>query len=223
MGSRGRQSGRYSDLLAEVVPTTPNLYIDDDTNAVGVRWFHEVPTDEFGIPDRIALLQLAIGATGCRTQWRGYLDTHHVVWPGADYRQRSNIEADSVAGAFRELGALKLRIPRQLHDLFHAAFSPPTMPDEDAMVQFVSEDMQIRSLLRTLLPDVDERKDKFIDPAREIGRYAAYLELLDHTHPTQIGHLPDLEYLASLSIDDARETLKLKRSILKYEGQAQNQ
>lgn len=209
-----RIPGRYAGLLNELVGVSDALYYDGIR--ARARFKHEVPIDEFKLPIRQALFERAITSVGGVTAWKGYYDVHHVGWPYSAYRALSTDDFESVGEAYRNLGAVKVRVPRQLHEYFHEVFESPPVPDEEVMVQFMAEEAQIRKLLEVLNFTKLERLQKTIDPVRESGRHAQYLHILSGMSPPEVGHLPDASVLAALSIDDARTTLLDKVGILKY-------
>lgn len=210
-----RPSGVYAGLLKELVPVADNLTIAQG-GVVKATSLHEVPVNEFRIPQRAELIQSAIGACGNKLAWQGFNDVHHISWPYTAYRKLSTDDFESVGESYRNLGALKVKVPRQMHDYFHVGFAQPPIPAEDVMVQFVFEDMQFRVLLRTLLPDIDERIGKFIDPARELARYAQYLDQLATMTAGAVGHFPDTEVLAALPMEKVKTELQAKVGVLRY-------
>ena len=212
-----RSQGQYTGLLRKLVPEAPNLYVDQG-GVVRAYEPEQVPINEFGVPLRAELVKRAIAGCGDKMGWLGYLDVHHVAWSHTDYRALSTDDFESVGEAYRDLGAVKLRIPRQMHEYFHVGFARPPIPDEDVMVQFLAEDMQNRGILRVLLPDRDERMGKFIDDAREERRRAQLLDHLAMLPDGQVGHAPAIDYLAERTNDEVRAELLGRVSILRYAG-----
>ena len=213
----GRRKGQDAGLLRRLVPETDNLTIGPGGRIVA-KELHEVPINEFKLPQRRLLIERAIGACGNKLAWQGNLDVHHIGWSYADYRALSTDEFESVGESYRDTGAVKIRVPRQLHEYFHVGFAKPPIPDEDVMEQFLAEDVQIRKLLRTLLPSIEEQRRKTIDTYRDLTRHAHYLEALSSMPTSEVGHLPGTESLARLTADEARATLRERISILRYAG-----
>ena len=208
-----RRKGQYAGLVRELVGVADNLEVGRGGIVVATS-LHEIPVNEFGIPVRQALVQRAIDACGGKTDWKGYLDVHHIGWPHSRYRSLSSDEFESAGEAWRDLGALKVRAQRQKHEYLHTGFEQLKPPAEEVMVQMISEDMNLRKLRWQLHPDPDEMMQKTIDPIRELARHVQFLDLLDSTPEGQVGHMPMHEYLAGLSTVEARKAINDRIGIL---------
>jgi hypothetical protein len=86
------------------------------------------PTDERGLVDIPATINLVKGVAPRNYQWAPNLSVHHFYWPGADYE-----EMGDTARAFRELPIHKGLVLREWENLLHMVTAPSPMPDEDVM------------------------------------------------------------------------------------------
>lgn len=171
----------------------------------------EVPLDEHGIPRRVTLMRQVLDTLNTQHIWTGEYDLHHVAWPGAEYRELVDSDGTMVGSRYRGAGSLKVRMPRQLHNYVHATTNPPKMPDIDVIRQYGIEHYDADRLYNTIkLTNYDDKEElACLDfEVQERLRADAYQRKLDAIKPGQLGVLPDLGYLAGLSIQEARPVLR---------------
>lgn len=189
-------------MLRELVPETDNL--EERGNSVYATYRYKVPVNEFSIPKRDALIYGAIEAAHGKLNWDGVYDDHHLAWPKNYYQSIVTDTDDALGRRYRALRSLRFFGPRQLHEYLHVGFTVPETPDSDVMVQYMVEEEQQRGLYALLQFSPEEREACVINAQSEIGRRARYLARIETMKPSQLGHLQDLNHLASLNIDQAR-------------------
>ena len=191
--------------LLPLVDLSPHLTIIDGrirgVDRIGV------PRDANGIPKRVEFLRDVLGTIATNHYWTGYVDVHHLAWPGSDYRGIQTDAEQSLGASYRGGAALKIRLPRQLHNYIHRISLEPPIPSIDVMQQWVLEQTQIDRLYNTIkhtsLSDFEVDDD-----AKELWRYSSYMAKLEEMRDGQLGLMPDREHLSRLEIDDARRTLR---------------
>ncbi|MGK2896166.1 MAG: hypothetical protein ACSLEY_00990 [Candidatus Saccharimonadales bacterium] len=175
----------------------------------------ETPVDEYGIPQPHLLIKDVLGSVAISRVWTGGYDVHHVAWPEAAYH-RYNDETESLTGSyFRGAAALKVRLPRQLHNYIHAVTEPSPMPSEDVMQQWIKEQRQVSRLYDTVSRKNLSDATDLSEEQREKYRFNNYRQKLDTMEDGELGLMPNREQLASIDIDQARRIL---RAIAKVRG-----
>jgi hypothetical protein len=167
----------------------------------------KVPLDGNGIPKRADFLRDVLGTVATNHYWTGYVDIHHLAWPGNDYRTIQTDEHESLGAAYRGAAALKIRLPRQLHNYIHKISLEPPIPPIDVMRQWVFEQTQIYRLYDTVrLSNLD--KFEADDATKESLQYRSYQEKVAVMRDGKFGLMPDREHLSKLELEDARRTLR---------------
>lgn len=69
-----------------------------------------------------------------------FLDIHHLYHPRSDYKKPVDRE-------FRNLDENKVRMCRNLHNIEHSVFEPPTKPDREIMKLAIEEDRNKRGTI----------------------------------------------------------------------------
>lgn len=84
-------------------------------------------------------------------EWRFPPDVHHLYWPREEYESVEEL-TDGVypARTFREVGANKILVPRDFHELIHAITVPPDMPAADVMRPYIAGWAAARKLFETV-------------------------------------------------------------------------
>ena len=178
----------------------------------------EVPLDDNGIPRRVALMGAVLNTIYMEHIWTGGYDLHHVAWPGKEYRQGFGLDGELIGAAYRGSGSLKVLLPRQLHNYVHRITEPPPTPDLDVMRQYALEHNQVDRLFETIrISNYDDKEHLSQLPfiTQERIRYDSYKSKLEDMEDGQVGLMPDREYLAQLTISQARPVL---RSIARVVG-----
>jgi len=173
-----------------------------------------VPVSEHGIPLPRELIRDVLASLATKHIWTGHYDVHHVAWPEAEYK-RINKETDSVLGGqYRGTAALKIRLPRQLHNYIHTVTEPPAIPDSDVMEQWVREKWQVDRLYDTVslksLSDINMPEEE-----RERYRFSNFQQKLELMEDGHLGLMPEREGLAAMEISTARQAL---RAIARVQG-----
>lgn len=204
-----RKGERFSvaddQSLAPLLDLSPHL-IEINNRIHGIEPL-EVPLDENGIPKRAQFVKMVLGTIATDHYWTGYLDVHHLAWPGAAYR---NLRADQdryMAMRYRGCATLKVRAPRQLHNYFHKITLEPPVPSHDVMRQWVLEQSQVDRLYDTIsLSNLAEANVD--DETKEMWRRSSYIAKLESMRDGELGLMPSREDLSRLDINAARHTLR---------------
>lgn len=152
------------------------------------------PVDDLGIPRIDIMLQGLLGQMATQAYvWTGKYDLHHMATPKADY----NVVPDNLGQAFRSLPALKLELPRQMHNLSHELFLTPKRPPAEAVMrQAILETEQLRTLYE--LTKYSE------DPSEvHINVYDALSDMVD----PRVDIMPSRELLAEMEFSELRNTV----------------
>ncbi len=152
------------------------------------------PIDEFGIPRVNTMVSELLGQMATQAYvWTGKYDLHHMATPKADY----NVIPDNLGQAFRSLPALKVDLPRQMHNLSHELFlTPKTPPSEAVMRQALLENEQLKTLY--MLTADNEDPD-----AAHLQVYDALSDMVD----PRVNIMPSRESLAEMDFLDLRRTV----------------
>lgn len=204
---------RLSDMdnrsLAHLVKKTPML--EYRGNGAVCKEKIEVPLDEYGIPRRVELMRKVLGTLEVAHHWTGDYDLHHIAWPGVNYRKITDSNGELVGSYYRGAGSLKVMLPRQMHNYLHAITLPPPMPTFDVMRQYAHEHDQVSRLYDA----ISKRSyDDFPELAQlpfwrqEELRGESYLRKLDTMTNGEVGLMPNIDYLADLTIQEARPVLR---------------
>jgi hypothetical protein len=97
----------------------------------------DVPLDEHGIPKRTEFVKMVLGTIATDHYWTGFVDIHHLAWPGIDYHNMREGDDRYMAMKYRGCATLKVRVPRQLHNYFHKVTHQPPLPSVDVMRQWL--------------------------------------------------------------------------------------
>ncbi|UTX51674.1 hypothetical protein KI440_01850 [Candidatus Saccharibacteria bacterium TM7i] len=160
------------------------------------------PIDEHGIPRVEIMMPQLLGQMATRYVWTGRFDLHHMATPKADY----NIVPDNVGKAFRSLSALKLEIPRQMHNFAHELFLNPRRPPADAVMrQAILENEQMRTLNAIMSDEPDSDKAQML----------VWDALMDMVDP-RVDIMPSREELADMEFYDLRRTVASLISVRRY-------
>lgn len=159
----------------------------------------EVPLNEYGLPQREQLLRSVLGVVAAEYAWQGYYDVHHVAWPYSAYRALNTDDFESVGESYRNMGGMKIKANRDIHDLVHLITDPPAIPEEAVMTQAIVEDLFLRNLRIVLLPTRAEMTGEYIDDTLEHEREQRYLEMLERAPSDTVGYMPSLAELEGLS------------------------
>lgn len=166
------------------------------------------PVDEHGIPRPSIMLDGILGSMAtAQYVWTGRLDMHHLANPKADYNVARTPQEGSLGGAYRGIGALKIELPRQMHNYAHAIFELPPRPNFDTMRQAVTEVGQAQRIQRVLgsysvapTPWHDERERReCIERVHDV---------LAQSEQPELGFMPPLETLAQMEIEELRAAMK---------------
>lgn len=178
----------------------------------------QVPISEHGIPLPRELIEQVLASVAVRHHWTGHYDVHHVAWPEAEYK-RINKETGSVLGGqYRGTAALKIRLPRQLHNYIHTVTEPPAIPDADVMEQWVREKWQVDRLYDTVSLKSMSEFD-MPETEREKYRFSNFQQKLEDMEDGHLGLMPEREDLAAMEITQARRAL---RAIARVQGFTNN-
>ncbi len=151
------------------------------------------PVDEFGIPRVDVMINRLLGQMATETYvWTGRFDLHHMATPKADY---TRVEGN-VGSAFRGLPAMKVELPRQMHNLSHAIFQVPTLPEDDVMRQAILENDQLRILNGILGEGYSDSETQF-----------RIHDTLDEMVDPCVDIMPSREELADMELYDLRHTV----------------
>lgn len=199
---------RPVDSLHSIVPLTPLLELDGEkVRPKDPDVMIEVPTNEFGIPQPREFLAKMMGSLATDHYWQGEYDVHHMAWPGSAYRSIKGRDDELLGAKYRGSAALKVRVRRQKHNLFHHLSLPPTPPSEEVMRQWVFEQEQVYRLYDSIklgsMSAIDVSQD-----IKEQLRHESYLRKLETMQDGELGLMPDKEMLSVLTIDEARRTLR---------------
>ncbi|MBC7764514.1 hypothetical protein H7Y29_02260 [Microbacteriaceae bacterium] len=167
----------------------------------------EVPLDEHGIPKRTEFVKMALGTIAADHYWSGFLDVHHLAWPGANYRDLNYADDRYMALKYRGCATLKVRVPRQLHNYFHKISFEPPVPSADIMHQWLLEQNQVDRLFDTICISSLSQFDINHD-AKEEWRKSSYIAKLEQMRDGELGLMPDREMLSRLELHHARQALR---------------
>lgn len=173
-----------------------------------------VPVSEHGIPLPREMIEHVLATIATRHIWTGHYDVHHVAWPEQEYKRINKETASYLGGQYRGTAALKIRLPRQLHNYIHAVTEPPVMPDTDVMDQWVHEKRQVERLYDTVsLKSMAELNL----PQEELEgyRFSNFHQKLEKMEDGHLGLMPERERLLSMELADARQAL---RAIARVQG-----
>lgn len=171
----------------------------------------DVPLDEYGIPRRVQLMRRVLDTMETQHIWTGGYDVHHMAWPGVWYRKLLDEDDGMFGSAYRGAGSLKVRLPRQLHNYVHTISEPPPMPDEEIIKQYALEHGQVSRLYDAIkLTSYEDFPELAALPFQnqERLRQESYERKLESMADGEIGLMPDTEYLAALTIAQARPVLR---------------
>ena len=161
------------------------------------------PIDEHGIPRVDIMLNRLFGQMATRAYvWTGKFDLHHMATPKADY----SVVAGDLGKKFRGLSALKVELPRQMHNLAHEIFEVTRPTGAAEMNQAILEVEQIKTIYSVA-------KDKDIEPGLAMSRIHGLLEGMSEP---RVGMMPELDALADMELDDLRQTAASLVSVRKY-------
>jgi hypothetical protein len=107
---------------------------------------------------------------------------------------------------YRGAAALKVRMPRPLHNYIHAVTEPPSTPDLDTMRQWTLEQRQVDRLYDTVSKG-NMANMRIPEEQREKYRFSNFHKKLDEMDDGYLGLMPEKEYLTTITIDEARRTL----------------
>ncbi len=208
LGIEGRPADRPAQtrLFNRIAQHTDLLRITG--NRVAVHEYVDTPYDEHGIVDKQRLFQRILGSVASDFYWDGsYEGPHHLMWPREAYRGARTGAHRNTAMIFRSSQTLRVILPRELHDYTHKITEPPLMPTLDVMEQYNTEQAQVIRLYDTVR--FHGLKDFALPHAeKEAFRFGQFHRLLEQMPDGELGLMPDKEYLASLSLHDARQTLR---------------
>lgn len=201
--------GEEANLLLPLMPHAPHMYVEDNIMKTSLQF--ETPINEYGIPQRELLIYQLIGSVAAEHTWSGYYDLHHIVHPRSNYiYKEGKWNADSAAARFRGSESLMIRQVRQLHMYNHLMVRKPEKLDDAVYEAFLHENDQMKYLYRTANITSEEGVSGIINQQLESRRELFYQAAIRRMQPGQVGHLPSLEYLASLSVAEARAFLRYK-------------
>lgn len=196
-------------LLLPLLPFAPHLYIEDNVMKTTLQF--ETPVNQYGIPQRELLVYQLIGSVASDHVWTGYYDLHHIANPRSDYlRKGGEWNPYSAAAQFRNTESLMVRQVRQLHMYAHLMVRKPQMLDDTVHEAFLHEHGHMKYLYRIVNITHEEAIAGRIDPRLEETRGINYQVALRGTQPSEVGHLPKHDFLASLTVAEARAFLQYK-------------
>jgi hypothetical protein len=167
----------------------------------------EVPLDEYGIPRRTEFVKMVLGTIATDHYWTGYIDVHHLAWPGANYRNIKDPDDKYMAMKYRGCATLKVRVPRQLHNYFHKITVEPPTPSQEVMRQWLLEQSQVDRLYDTIRLD-NLSTFNVDDDTKEEWRRSSFIAKLETMRDGELGLMPDREELRTLHIRQARQALR---------------
>lgn len=92
----------------------------------------QVPYDEYGLVDDLALVKLVKTTISPDYIWTGQSDKHHLYWAARRYYEHQ-LNTGTRAFDFRELPNNQIRVPRIFHNWVHAITEQPVMPETEIM------------------------------------------------------------------------------------------
>ena len=168
----------------------------------------DTPYDEFGIVDKKELFRRILGSVSTDFYWGGsYVGPHHIMWPQADYAGEGLGARRKIPMKFRSSQSLRVIIPRDLHDYLHKITEPPKQPGIDTMEQYYQEQQTVLHLYDIVryhgLSDLSISEQN-----KEQYRLHRLHDELGRIKDGQVGLLPDRELLASMELNEVRQTLR---------------
>lgn len=211
---RGEQFARLDEQsLIPIVELSDHLALVKN-QVIGVDLL-SVPLDQYGIPRRDAFVTMALGSIATEYIWRGFEDAHHIAWPRANYQIGGKGQHQSKASQFRECESMKVRVPRQLHNYFHKVTLPPPVPSEEVLRQYLTEQIQVKALYQVATLPFEQHHDSD-EQTKDEWRKKRYLAKLEVMKSGEVGHMPDLELLATMDFNEARALLRDKACIKRF-------
>lgn len=213
---------RRGVLIHDAQPLAPLVEKSDLLKFTGtlIAVKDKLPTavDQYGIPDRVAMMREVLGTIAGKHIWTGDYDLHHVSWPRKNYVPFVEEDGTKVGIGFRNAPALRLVMPRQMHEYVHTVTEPPMVPTLDVMRQFHLEHGQVGRLYDTIKSaktHEDIARYGFPRASSVDARRTAFRQKIEAMQDGQIGVMPKREHLYDMEIDEARRVL---RSIARANG-----
>ncbi|MBI3888997.1 hypothetical protein HY312_00250 [Candidatus Saccharibacteria bacterium] len=179
-----------------------------------------MPTNEYGVPDADSILEASLETLSSEYIIPTTSNVHHLVYPRRRYHDHPS--GLSTPAQYRESASLMRRISIPIHNYWHEVFEDPVEPPMDVMYQWVKEQSRVDQLYyfgKTAIQlarskydevsniEIIEHRLKFQNVQDSLLLKSLFYDFLDSYDDSQLGLLPDREWLATIPFEKATREL----------------